>query len=391
MTGNQSQQVKDPLSVDEESLKTVEANIVSVEKATEEVVETTIIEEEDIERANKFMKQLLSKDISDPAILIESVGSQEVKSLQTLSKSLDGPIRNMVNENSESAKLGKSLIDLKVKVDEINPAKFNFESGWFGRLIGKITGQTSLNKYFTKFESSRSVIESINQSLEEGKMSLIEDNAIFQNDKVKYRESTRELEAKINILLYTDSKLEELIPTLKGEEKVFVENEVLFTLRQQIQDLQQTLAVTAQGVIALDILIKNNKELINGVKRTQNVTLTALSIGATVAGGLATQRKVLETTQSVNRTTNDIIASNAALLNTQGKEIQKQASSSMLDMDNLQKALEDTVTAIQDIENFKAEALPQMKASIAKLNDMNQKVENKVKRMEAAERVVIAN
>lgn len=383
----------DPLSVatEAEVLETVNSNVVSVNKAQVEVIVEDDLSSEDIKKADSFMNQLLNKEISDPTILIDSVGSQEVRNLQSLSKSLDGPIKNMTNENSESAKIGKGLIDLKVKIDEVNPSKFNFEAGWFGRIIGKITGQSNLNKYFTKFESTRNVIESINQTLEEGKMSLIEDNAIFQDDKQRYRESTKSLENKIKILLYTDDKLVSLIPTLKPEEKTFVENEVLFPLRQQIQDLQQTLAVTAQGVIALDILIKNNKELINGVKRTQNVTLTALSIGATVAGGLATQKRVLETTQAVNNTTNDIIASNAELLKTQGAAIQKQAASSMLDMAKLQKALEDTVSAIEDIESFKSNALPQMKESISKLNEMNSKVEGKIKRMEAAEKVQISN
>lgn len=369
---------------------TVEEALQQVEIVQGELVEESLSKEE-LDKANNFISKLVNKDFDNPDLLIESVGTDEVKQLQSLSKSLEGPIANMINENSESAKIGKGLIDLKVKVEEINPGKFDFEAGWFGRMWGRVTGNSSMNKYFSKFQSTKSVIEAINRSLEEGKMSLIEDNAIFNDDKKRYRETTKVLNNKIKILVYTDEKLSEKANSLpNGEEKTFIENEILYPLRLQIQDLQQTLAVTSQGVIALDILIKNNTELIRGVKRTQNVTMTALTIGATVAGGLATQKRVLETTKEVNNVTNDIIAQNANLLKTQGAEIQKQASSAMLDMDKLKKALEDTVSAIEDIETFKSKALPQMKNSIDQLNSMNAQVEKKIERMEAAEKVKIS-
>jgi uncharacterized protein YaaN involved in tellurite resistance len=388
--GQNSARTKTVITGDALEVATVEEALQQVEVVQGELIEDSL-SKEDIDKANNFISKLVNKDFDNPDLLIESVGTDEVKQLQSLSKSLEGPIANMINENSESAKIGKGLIDLKVKVEEINPGKFDFEPGWFGRIFGKITGNSSMNKYFSKFQSTKSVIEAINRSLEEGKMSLIEDNAIFNDDKKRYRETTKVLNNKIKILVYTDEKLSEKANSLTdGDEKTFIENEILYPLRLQIQDLQQTLAVTSQGVIALDILIKNNTELIRGVKRTQNVTMTALTIGATVAGGLATQKRVLETTKEVNNVTNDIIAQNAHLLKTQGAEIQKQASSAMLDMDKLKKALEDTVSAIEDIETFKSKALPQMKSSIDQLNSMNAQVEKKIERMEASEKVKIS-
>lgn len=358
-----------------------------------ELVETEIVEEisqENKDRAEGFLNQLISSDMNNPVVLIDSVGNEEVKTLKTLSKSLQGPIMNMQNDNSESAKIGKSLVQLKTKVEEINPSKFDFNPGWLGRTLQRITGSSAANKYFTKFQTTQSVIEAINKNLEEGKISLMEDNAIFQDDKTRYRQTTKSLLEKLQILQYTDTLLiGKIDETKKADEKQFLSNEVHFPLRQQIQDLQQTLAVTAQGVIALDILIKNNQELIRGVKRTQNVTLTALTIGATVAGGLANQKRVLETTNEVNKATNDIIATNANMLKTQGVEIQKQAATTMLNMEVLSKALKDTVEAIQDIEAFKEKALPEMKKSIDELNIMNSQIENHIQQKERAEQIKI--
>lgn len=365
----------------------------TIVKSNVELVETEVIEdisEENKARAVNFVTQLISREIKEPSTLIDSVGAEEVKTLKVLSKALQSPIKNMTNENSESEKIGKSLIQLKSKVEDINPSKHNFNPGWIGRTLQRITGSSATNKYFSKFQTTQSVIESINMNLEEGKLSLLEDNAIFQDDKEKYRQTTYALAEKLQILTYTDGLIVEKIEkTEKKDERHFLEQEVLFPLRQQTQDIQQTLAVTAQGVVALDILIRNNKELVRGVQRAQNVTLTALTIGATVAGGLANQKRVLETTNEVNKATNDIIAANANMLKTQGVEIQKQASSTMLNMETLQKALKDIADAVTEIETFKEKALPEMKKSIDALNLMNGQIENHIQMKERAEQIKI--
>jgi len=42
-------------------------------------------------------------------------------------------------------------------------------------------------------------------------------------------------------------------------------------LRQRIQDLQQQLAVNQQGVLAVELIIRNNKELMKGVDKVEPV------------------------------------------------------------------------------------------------------------------------
>ena len=52
----------------------------------------------------------------------------------------------------------------------------------------------------------------------------------------------------------------------------FIQEELLFPLRQRTQDLQQQLVVNQQGFLAMEIIIRNNKELIRGVDRCLNVS-----------------------------------------------------------------------------------------------------------------------
>ena len=49
----------------------------------------------------------------------------------------------------------------------------------------------------------------------------------------------------------------------------FVSEEILFPLRQRIMDMQQMIVVNQQGIIAIEVIRRNNKELI--IEHTQEV------------------------------------------------------------------------------------------------------------------------
>ena len=50
----------------------------------------------------------------------------------------------------------------------------------------------------------------------------------------------------------------------------FIKEELLFPLRQRIMDLQQTLNVNQQGILTIEVIIRNNRELVRGVDRALN-------------------------------------------------------------------------------------------------------------------------
>lgn len=379
----------------------VEAEV--VEESTPEVSSKEIVEANtepkednlapvDENLLDDMTKQLLdlNADYGSSELLIDSIDKDEVETLQQLSEGLNVPITELSNgEDTDSAKVGNSLLELKGNIEEILPSNNTLEDGFFAGIISKITGNSAMNKYLAKFKTVNEVIDGINDTLERGKISLRESNVIYLDDKTKYRETTKSLNNKVNLLRHLDSKVEEKINSMEegSEDRSFLETEVLFPLRNKVQDTQQLLAVTAQGVLGLDVLIRNNKELITSVKRTQTLTMTALRIGALVAAGLSQQGKVLKAVKSTNETTSNIIANNGKMLKEQGTSIQKQAASAMLSMDKLNDALKDTVQAIEDIESFKRDALPGMKESVEKLQTLNDTMERSITKIENGDKL----
>ena len=72
-------------------------------------------------------------------------------------------------------------------------------------------------------------------------------------------------------------------------------------MRQKRQDLLTQLAVSVQGYLALDLIRRNNVELIKGVDRATTTTISALRTAVIVAQALSDQKLVLDQITALNR------------------------------------------------------------------------------------------
>ena len=171
------------------------------------------------------------------------------------------------------------------------------------------------------------------------------------------RELTHALTDQVALAQALDAAVVDKLATEIGPDdprRQFVEEDILFALRQRTLDLQQQLAVNQQGVLAIEIIIRNNRELIRGVDRALDVTISALQVAVTVALALAHQKIVLDKIEAINTTTSAMIAGTAERLKTQGTAIHQQASSTMLDMESLKQAFADIDTALDEISTLPA-------------------------------------
>jgi uncharacterized protein YaaN involved in tellurite resistance len=166
----------------------------------------------------------------------------------------------------------------------------------------------------------------------------------------------------------------------------FVQEELLFPLRQRIMDLQQQLAVNQQGVLSLGLIMRNNEELMRGVNRAVDVTVSALQVAVTAALALANQKIVLDKVNALNQTTSDLVSGTAERLRSQGAEIQKQASSSMLSLESLKSAFANINAAMDEIARYRQEALPRMAQTILEFDKLSAQGESAIQRYEAGEK-----
>lgn len=337
-----------------------------------------------------FVKAALEIDPNDPNARLEYTGEVGTMGLDLQkasahkSRMLEKPIKELASKGEDGGEVANALVSLKTQVEELNPNDLDFNASGIARLVSKIPGVgTNLQRYFLRYESAQGLIDEILRSLEAGQQMLRHDNVTLQEDQAALRQMTIALERQCQLALAIDRKMSAAVDGLpEGDQKRFLMDELLFPLRQRVLDLQQQLGVNQNGVLAMELVIRNNNELIRGVDRALTVTVSALSVAVTVAMAVANQKIVLDKINALNKVTGDLIAGTASRLRTQGVEVQKQASSAMLDIDTLKAAFTDIVGAMDEISEYRSQALPGMAQQILELHDLNNRGEAAIARME---------
>jgi uncharacterized protein YaaN involved in tellurite resistance len=318
---------------------------------------------------------------------VDSMGRDLQTRSATRSRMLQAPLKEISHGSEDGGEVAKSLSDLRIEVEKLDPSGLDTEAGWFTRAVGRIPGVgTPLKRYFMRYESSQTQIDAIVHSLEKGRDQLKRDNVTLGDDQQQMRELTHLLADQIALAQALDAVVVDKLATEIGPDdprRQFVEEDILFALRQRTVDLQQQLAVNQQGVLAVEIIIRNNRELIRGVDRAIDVTISALQVAVTVALALAHQKIVLDKIEAINTTTSAMIAGTAERLKTQGTAIHQQASSTMLDMESLRQAFADIDIALDEISRYRREALPTMAGTILELDQLTAESEAAIERMES--------
>lgn len=298
---------------------------------------------------------------------------------------LDQPVKAM-NQGALSGEsdVSKSLIELRNTVEELDPSRRGdlFQPK---KLLGFIPWGNKLKDYFQEYQSAQSHIDAIIQSLYQGRDELQRDNASIEEEKANLWAVMQKLEEYIYLGKQIDAALEARIAEIEqqNEQKArAVREELLFYTRQKVQDLQSQLAVSVQGYMALDMIRKNNLELIKGVNRATSVTISALRTATIVAQALTNQRLVLEQIQALNETTGDVIQGTSELMKEQSAQIHEQAASSTIELDKLKSAFSNIYGALDDMSDYKTRALDSMKQTVDTLEGEIGKARERVDRVQ---------
>ena len=171
---------------------------------------------------------------------------------------------------------------------------------------------------------------------------------------------------------------------LSDDKISFINEEIIEPLRQRVFDLQQITVVNQQAIVTMEVLRRNNKELIRGVDRARTVTLTALRTAVTVAGSLYNQKLVLKKIESLNGMTNNMVGGTAAILNKDGTDIQRRAlaANSGASVEALKVAFEDTFDALETISDYKLKALDGMRDTANQFRALAELSDERLRRLE---------
>ena len=315
---------------------------------------------------------------------IETFGQDVVKKAEVKNNILSKRMNELSKNGTESGEVAKGLEELAVRMRDLDPSGIDFaKKSPFGKAFSPV------RRYFDRYKTADAEIADIVKSLEKGKNVLRNDNTTLELEEASMRDVTKQLNQKIEMGMALDTYLTNAVENKKAEggdeEKVrFVEEEVLFPLRQRIMDFQQLQVVNQQGIVAMDVIRSNNKELIRAVDRAETVTVSSLRTAVTVAGALYNQKIVLEKVQLLNESTNAMIQATSKMLKDQGVAIQKQATEANISTDTLKESFANTIQALEDISNYKQAALPRIRQTIDDFYQLAETGEKHLRQIESA-------
>jgi uncharacterized protein YaaN involved in tellurite resistance len=339
-------------------------------------------------KVDAFVADLIAQDANSPEFgkkvdQITNMGRKEIAAAAGMSnRFLDRPIRAMDKDSG----VGANLAELRKTVETLDPGKQGKLSK--GRkLFGIIPFGNSMRRYFQSYESAQGHIQAILGHLGSGKDELLMDNAAIDVERQKLWEAMGNLEQMIHISKVLDAKLEEKAADLDATDPAkakALRESALFYVRQRTQDLLTQMAVTVQGYLALDLVKKNNVELVKGVDRASTTTVAALRTAVTVSQAMANQRLVLEQVTALNSTTAGLIDSTGTLLREQTGKIHELAAGSTIPMETLQRAFQNIYDTMDNIDTFKVKALESMKQTVTTLSAEVEKSKGYIARAEGA-------
>ena len=338
------------------------------------------------EKADAFIAELLAEDSNSPEFgrkvdQLTNMGRKEIVEASGHSnRFLDRPVRAMDRDGA----VGADLAELRRTVEELDPSRQgNLSSP--RKFLGIIPFGNKLNNYFDSYRSSQTHIQQILKSLQNGKDELLMDNAAIDVERQNLWAAMGRLEQMIHVSKTLDAKLEtkamDLEMTDPAKAKAIKES-ALFYVRQRTQDLLTQMAVTVQGYLALDLVKKNNVELIKGVDRASTTTVGALRTAVTVAQALVGQKLVLEQITALNTTTANIIDGTGRMMKEQTGRIHEQAAASTIPLETLQRAFQNIYDTMDSIDTFKAKALDSMKTTVTTLSSEVEKSKGYIARAE---------
>lgn len=367
------------LPTEEEIKKETEEKVKVSEEKTEAL--TTVAEQQ--------VQAIMDIDLSDmsqrSAVLktIDTFGRDAVVASQRKNDFLAKRIATFKNESDETGTVATNLTELSVQMKELDPSGIDFSKGFKNKLMNPV------RRYFTKYEKADTVINGIVTVITNGEKTLRNDNKTLLLEQQSLEEATAKLNEYIELGTQFDAALTQAIEQAKldgvDDRKItFYETEVLFPLRQKIMDMGTLQVVNYQGIGAIDVIRKNNLELIRGVERAKQVSVAALRIGVMCAQALYNQKLVLTAIQTLNDSTSKMIEANAQMLGKQTGAIQEMSANPMIAIETLQESFRTVFDVMDACEDYKREALPQMAQTVQSFIELGEEGKERVERLQAA-------
>lgn len=312
----------------------------------------------------RFMDGLLKEDVQSESFKAKldsafALGREEVSVASAL---MQGRLMQRNFAGVEDSSAYKAIQEMRGHLDELNPGK---EGDLFQpqKILGLIPFGNKLQAYFRKYQGAGTQLQKSMQQIYAARDDMQRDVVDIEATRTKLWDAMQKLAAAIYFAETLDTKLASKVEALQSSDPIkakALQQEVLFYARQNLQDMMTQQAVCTNGYLALDVLKKTGREMMNGCSRIATTGMSALAVAQTVARATGNQINVMEMLSGVNTSIDNLVAESGRQLGMHVEKTTEFSQNPLLGIEKLKEMFDQTFKAMDAMDNFRAKAIEVM-------------------------------
>lgn len=365
---------------------------ISTKELENELIEKKVVSEEQVESSLNYDKlsdaekeaidEFISKvDVNDTSMVLSYGASAQ----QEIAKFSDDVLQNVRTKNTGD--VGELLTDLVVEIKDFDSAAdINSSKGLFS-IFNSL--KKRVEKLLSKYDKVNNNIDKIEKKLEDHKMQMLKDIAIFDEMYDKNLDSFKQISLYI---IAGDKKIKELkeveLPKLQkqaqesGEQidaqKVNDLMAVISRFEKKIYDLKTTRIISIQMAPQIRMIQNNDSELVEKIQSSITNTIPLWKNQVVIALGLANAKSALNTQQAVTEITNEMLKKNSENLKQGTVEIAAESEKAIVDVETLKKTNSDIIETLDSLIQIHDEGARKRTEAEVELQKIEQELKQKL-------------
>ena len=314
---------------------------------------------------------------SQTAILY-GVGAQ-----RNLAEFSDNILANV--RNKDTGYVGDLMGELVEKVRDVGVDEA--EGGVLDKLPFLRSAARAVRRLLARYEKIEVQIDRIQRDLEEARMQMLKDIAMFDGLYEKNLEYFRGLQVYI---VAGEEKLretrEETLPRLRAEAQAKGDpmsaqvvrdfEDTVDRFEKKLHDLKLSKSIAIQTAPQIRLIQNNDKLLVDKIQTAILSTIPLWKGQIVIALGLARQQSALQMQRSVTDTTNELLQRNAELLKQTSLDVARESERGIVDLETLKKVNDDLISTIEETIQIQREGRAARQSAEAELAGIEQKLKD---------------
>lgn len=350
-------------------------------EVTDEKIEKSLNYDELSESEKKAVDEFITKiDVMDQNLVLQ-YGAKAQNKISAFSDNILEDVKT-----KDIGDTGELLANLVGEIKSFNSSIRTSKKGIF-KLFN--SAKKEISTIIAKYNKIEKNVDTIENSLEKNKVTLLKDIALFDTMYDKNLEYFKEIslyiiagerkleELKNKTLPAAKAKFEETHEQLDAQKIQDLENQIN-RFEKKIYDLKTTRIISIQMAPQIRLLQNNDAELVEKIQSSITNTIPLWKNQMVLALGINNSKKALESQQAVSNLTNNMLKKNSETLKQGSIEIAEEAEKAIIDIETLKKTNQDLIETIDNVIKIHEEGHAKRMEAEAELENIEKELKSKL-------------